>query len=178
MCVCSRCSSSYSSWRSLITGVSLLSSRTDSMLQRYWLIGVNGISTLFRLAPWGLVSKPFFFFFQVAALREAPLHWAYSSIPYPPLWNSPPVYSSPAREREWRVRASIVQRGIMSSQLGPALINLPCVFSASKTKLTSWMRQKQHGRQQGRGRAVSAWLRVHSGWDSQCSVREECRHAH
>lgn len=34
------------------------------MLQRYWLIGVNGISTLFRLAPWGLVSKPFFFFFK------------------------------------------------------------------------------------------------------------------
>ena len=127
LCVCCRCSSRYSSWRSLITGVSLLSSRTDSMLQRYWLIGVNGISTLFRLAPWGLVSKPFFLF-QVAALREAPLHWAYFSIPYPPLWNSPPVYSSAAGERGWSVRARVVQRGIMSSQLGPALINLPSVF--------------------------------------------------
>lgn len=101
LCLCvwvRSCSSSYSSWRSLITGVSLLSLRTDSMLQRYWLIGVNGISTLFGWCPGVLFLS--LFLFQVAALREAPLHWAYFSSPYPPLWNSPPAYSSPNGEKK------------------------------------------------------------------------------
>lgn len=101
LCVCGCCSRSYSSWSSLITGVSPLTSRTDSMLQRYRLIGVNGISALFGSCPGVLFLS--LFLFRLAALREAPIRWAYFSSLYPPYGiHHQCIRLQVERERPWR----------------------------------------------------------------------------